>query len=166
MAYQKNHRKRSSSKTIDFLLVLGILGGAAYLAYTHPNEVQSLKSMVGLSKPEAMGANPVSAPSQPAPSSTSDSSSPPAPAPAPTTTQSTNGIANPPLVGQPRPALPAQDHWMWTTTDGKTYREVKIEKIEKDYVTIIHAEGGVRIPISTLPDDVQKALDDYSSQTQ
>jgi len=77
----------------------------------------------------------------------------------------TNGVANPPPIGQPRPVFPAQDHWTWKTTDGKTYQEVKIEKIEKDYVTIFYAEGGVRIPISTLPDDLQKVLDDYSSQT-
>ncbi len=86
----------------------------------------------------------------------------------PATTQPSNDTGNPviPVVGRPRPELPAREHWTWTTTDGKTYNEVKVEKIQGDFVTIIHADGGARLPISTLPDDIQKQLNEYSSQSQ
>ncbi|HEY0258123.1 MAG TPA: hypothetical protein VGC39_11815 [Candidatus Methylacidiphilales bacterium] len=142
------------ARLLDLLLVLAILGGVGYLVYYHPEEIQSLKVMVGLAEPETPNPAAAASPQESLPV-------PPAPSPAPAMAPSTNNANNPPLVGQPRSALPAQDHWTWTTTDGKTYQEVKIEKIEDDYVTIIHADGGARLPISTLPDDVQKKVNDY-----
>jgi hypothetical protein len=69
-------------------------------------------------------------------------------------------------VGKPRPILPAHDHWNWTTTDGKTYQNVTIVRFEGDDVVILHSDGGARLHISTLPDDVQKELNDYTSQSQ
>ena len=158
MSYQRNNRSGTSSKIIDLLLILGIVAGIAYMIYYHPDEVNSLKRMVGLGTPEMPDANRVSTPVQ----QLSLPISPPAPA----TTQSTNEITNPPLIGRPRPALPTQDHWTWKTTDGKTYQDVKIEKLDEDYVTIIHSTGGAHILISTLPDDLQKQLNDYSAQAQ
>ncbi len=54
--------------------------------------------------------------------------------------------------------VPKQDNWTWTTTDGKTYSKVKIVKVEPDSVTILNSDGGARVPISTLPVDIQKQL--------
>jgi thiol-disulfide isomerase/thioredoxin len=57
------------------------------------------------------------------------------------------------------PALtPVQPHWTWTTSTGQTYHEVTIVKIEPDAVTILHAHGGARVPIDTLPPELQKQL--------
>jgi hypothetical protein len=46
----------------------------------------------------------------------------------------------------------------WTTTSGTTYHDVKIVKIEADYVTIQDSDGGAKIDISKLPPDIQKTL--------
>jgi len=167
MSRRRNSGDSDSSGITKFLLTLVILGGLGYLAYTHQEEIksfdyksinlESLKRLVGLGEPETTNPD-----TTPHPQTT-----PPAPAPTTETTPSTNNGANPvPLVGRPRPPLPAHEHWTWTTTDGKTYQEVKVEKIQGDTVTFIHADGGASIPISTLPEDVQKELNYYSSQAQ
>lgn len=44
----------------------------------------------------------------------------------------------------------------WTTTDGKTYKNVKVVKVEDDAVTILDEDGGARVPLSTLSPDLQK----------
>jgi len=80
---------------------------------------------------------------------------PPPPAPAP--------AAPPPPVVTLKPfippsPLPAQPNWTWTATDGKTYKNVVITKVEADCVTIIDDEGGARLYIVTLPPDIQKLL--------
>ena len=54
--------------------------------------------------------------------------------------------------------LPAQAHWTWTTTDGKTYHDVVIKQVDADCVTFLDADGGARVDISTLPVDVQELL--------
>ena len=131
-----------------------------YLVYHHSDEVKPFEKTIGLGAPPPTNSPAASASTQP------PSSSVPASTPEITPSPSTNEVANPPLVGKPRPALPARDHWNWTTTDGKTYQDVKIEKIEGEYVTVLHADGGARILITTLPDDVQKELNYYSAQTQ
>jgi len=43
-----------------------------------------------------------------------------------------------------------------TTTDGKTYRQVEIEKVEPDALRIMHADGAARIPYEKLPEALQK----------
>lgn len=58
----------------------------------------------------------------------------------------------------PPSPLPSQPNWTWTTSDGKTYKNVVITKVEADCVTILHADGGARINIATLPPDIQKQL--------
>lgn len=55
----------------------------------------------------------------------------------------------------PPTEIPAQPNWKWTTSDGKVYENVKVVKIEADCVTILHSHGGGRVPISTLPQDLQ-----------
>ncbi len=50
------------------------------------------------------------------------------------------------------PAL-AED---WQTTDGKTYQEVKVIKVEADAVTILYRDGGARVSLSVLPADLQQ----------
>jgi hypothetical protein len=69
---------------------------------------------------------------------------PPAPVSAP--------VAAPPI--QP----PVQPNWTWTTSDGKTYNNVVVTKVDGDFVTILHSEGGASVQISTLPPDIQVRL--------
>jgi hypothetical protein len=47
----------------------------------------------------------------------------------------------------------------WKTTDGQTYQEVKVLAHDDGYVTIMYADGGARVPLSTLPPDLQKRFD-------
>ncbi len=49
--------------------------------------------------------------------------------------------------------LAAED---WTTTDGKTYKDVKVVSHGDAYVTILDDSGGGRILIATLSPDLQK----------
>jgi hypothetical protein len=63
-----------------------------------------------------------------------------------------------PVAWSPPAAIPAQAHWNWTTSDGKTYQDVRITKVEADCVTILDADGGARISISTLPPGIQQQL--------
>jgi len=58
----------------------------------------------------------------------------------------------------PPAVIPAQPNWTWTTSDGKTYQNVVIEKINSDTVRITHSAGVTQIDISTLPADIQKQL--------
>jgi beta-glucanase (GH16 family) len=44
----------------------------------------------------------------------------------------------------------------WSTTDGKTYRDVKVVKVDDDAVTILDSDGGALVPLATLPPDLQK----------
>jgi hypothetical protein len=44
----------------------------------------------------------------------------------------------------------------WTTTDGKTYKDVMVVKIEADAVTIIDNDGGALVPLATLSPELQK----------
>ena len=44
----------------------------------------------------------------------------------------------------------------WTTTNGKTYRQVTVVKTEDDAVTILDEDGGALVPLSTLPPDLQQ----------
>jgi hypothetical protein len=44
----------------------------------------------------------------------------------------------------------------WTTTTGKTYKNVQVLSHNAAYVTILHQDGGGRIPLSTLGPDLQK----------
>jgi len=44
----------------------------------------------------------------------------------------------------------------WITTDGKTYHDVKVLKIDDDAVTILDSDGGALISLATLPSDLQK----------
>jgi beta-glucanase (GH16 family) len=44
----------------------------------------------------------------------------------------------------------------WTTTDGKTYQDVKVIKTEDDAVTILDADGGALVPLGTLSPELQQ----------
>jgi hypothetical protein len=57
------------------------------------------------------------------------------------------------LLAWPKHALRAED---WTTTEGKTYRDVKVIEAASDAVTILHHDGGALISLSNLPADLQK----------
>lgn len=43
----------------------------------------------------------------------------------------------------------------WTTTDGKSYQDVKVIKVDPDVVTILHRDGGASVPLATLPSYLQ-----------
>jgi len=44
----------------------------------------------------------------------------------------------------------------WTTTDGQTFHHVQVLSHDSAYVTILHEDGGGRIPLSTLGPALQK----------
>ncbi len=44
----------------------------------------------------------------------------------------------------------------WTTTDGKTYQQVTVVKVDDDAVTILDQEGGALVPLAQLPPDLQQ----------
>ncbi|MCE0497927.1 MAG: hypothetical protein LV481_08295 [Methylacidiphilales bacterium] len=44
----------------------------------------------------------------------------------------------------------------WVTTDGKTYHNVLVVKVEDDAVTILYENGGALVPLDKLPPDLQK----------
>jgi hypothetical protein len=44
----------------------------------------------------------------------------------------------------------------WKTTDGKVYQNVTVVKSEPDAVTILHHDGGARVPLANLSPDLQK----------
>jgi hypothetical protein len=50
-------------------------------------------------------------------------------------------------------SLQAED---WKTIDGKIYLQIKVIKVEADAVTIFYRDGGARIPLIMLPEDLQK----------
>jgi hypothetical protein len=47
----------------------------------------------------------------------------------------------------------------WTTTDGTSYKEVKVIRVEDDAITILYRDGGALIPIFKLPPALQKRFD-------
>jgi len=59
--------------------------------------------------------------------------------------------------------LPSQTAWVWTTSDGRTFRNVVVEKVEADRVTIFHDQGSAVIDINLLPDEIQGRLN-YNPQ--
>jgi thiol-disulfide isomerase/thioredoxin len=54
--------------------------------------------------------------------------------------------------------MPAHPHWTWNTSDGNTYQDVVVTKIEPDTVIITHSLGVAHISIDLLPPDIQKQL--------
>ena len=44
----------------------------------------------------------------------------------------------------------------WVTTDGKTYHNVVVVKVEDDAVTILHQNGGALVSLDKLPPELQK----------
>ena len=48
---------------------------------------------------------------------------------------------------------PAED---WTTSDGKTYKQVTVVRVEDDAVTILDEDGGALVPLALLPPDLQQ----------
>ena len=47
----------------------------------------------------------------------------------------------------------------WTTTDGTSYKDVKVIRVEDDAVTILTKDGGALVPIFKLPPALQKRFD-------
>lgn len=44
----------------------------------------------------------------------------------------------------------------WTASNGKTYRDVKVIKVEDDAVTILDSDGGALVPLATLSPALQR----------
>ncbi len=44
----------------------------------------------------------------------------------------------------------------WTTSDGKTYHQVHVVKIDDDAVTILDSDGGALVPLAALPSNLQQ----------
>ena len=57
------------------------------------------------------------------------------------------------VLGLFAPRLWAED---WSTTDGKTYKNVQVLSHNVAYVTILYKDGGGRISLSVLGSDLQK----------
>jgi len=47
----------------------------------------------------------------------------------------------------------------WTTTDGTSYKDVKVIRVEDDAITILYRDGGALVPIFKLPPALQKRFD-------
>jgi hypothetical protein len=57
-------------------------------------------------------------------------------------------------------ALPAfADGENWTTTDGTTYENVRVIRVEDDAITIIYKNGGALVPLFKLPPALQRKFD-------
>jgi hypothetical protein len=92
----------------------------------------------------------------------------PAPPPVIASTPSLSLVPVPTLA--PTPVPTPQQGWVappantiypseWKTTDGKTYKNVQVVKVEPDRVTISYDEGDTcMVPIDTLPLDIKKLL--------
>lgn len=53
----------------------------------------------------------------------------------------------------------------WTTTDGKTYTNVKVIKFDASTVTIVDEDGGATIPLANLNPNLQKQFHDDPATT-
>ena len=141
-----------------FLLVVLIVG-SIYLRVAQPtiwNDVlTALRAPDGsapIATPVPVVAEtppPVSPPAPEVPKVETPPAPAPAPAPAPTPA---------PVVGTASHPFPAQPNWTWSTSNGTIYRDVVIQKIEPDAVTILHHDGGAKIDMANLPPDIQAQL--------
>jgi len=62
-------------------------------------------------------------------------------------------LALPALLFLSLPLATADD---WTTTDGKSYHDVHVVKVDDDAVTILDSDGGALVPLSALPPSLQQ----------
>jgi len=103
-------------------------------------------------------------PTAPAPVAAVPAAKPaPVPAPSPAPAQNSAPVAVNPLPSAVKPwappdLMPSQPNWTWETSDGKTYQNVVVTKIEPEMVSITHSMGVAHISISTLPPEIQKQL--------
>jgi thiol-disulfide isomerase/thioredoxin len=116
-----------------------------------------------LAAPDVNGQT-ASAPTAPSSSPTTlpvPAASPEAPATAatpPTSAPAANPLPDAVKLWAPPDVMPAQPNWTWTTSDGKTYQNVVVTKIEAETVSVTHSMGVAHIPINLLPPDIQKQL--------
>jgi hypothetical protein len=96
----------------------------------------------------------------PAPPAPTAQSVPVASAPTPVAAVTPPPTPAPPPVKAwaPPDVMPAQPNWTWQTSDGQTYQNVVVTKIEPETVTITHSMGVAHISMSLLPPDIQKQL--------
>jgi hypothetical protein len=47
----------------------------------------------------------------------------------------------------------------WTTTDGVSYQDVRVIRVEDDAITILYRNGGALIPLFKLPPALQRKFD-------
>jgi len=155
-------------KHFPLVLIFLVLGGAIYMRFQQPkawnNLLDSLRANVAAETPVPAPEEEAVAvvPKKPAgvvyitPDSTNYLNSghitevaQPTHAPAPPVTS---------RVFVPPSPLPSQSAWTWTTSDGKTYHNVIIEKVEADRVSIFYDQGSAVIETAVLSPDLQRLL--------
>jgi hypothetical protein len=47
----------------------------------------------------------------------------------------------------------------WTTTDGTSYQDVRVIRVEDDAITILYRNGGALVPLFKLPPALQRKFD-------
>lgn len=167
-------------KQLPLILMLLLICAGGYLRVVQPKDwndlLDSLKASGGKSTTGAAGSTETEAEAAPpvpkpsgveyiTPSTTSYLHSShivdvPQP-PQPKQSSDTNQAASTPPVNKvfiPPNPLPSQAAWTWTTPDGKIYKNVIIQKVEADRVTIYHDQGSAVLDIYLLNPDLQKQL--------
>ena len=143
-------------RTTLIIVILLLVALAGYAYKTNPAGCAKLGSdlsadLVAIFQPPPNAAD--STPANPAASAPEAASAPaPAPPPAPVLK------ATPLQAWHPPDVLPAQPNWTWATSDGTTYQNVVVNKIEPEMVSITHSLGVAHVPMATLPPDIQKQL--------
>jgi len=157
-------------KHFPLVLIFLVLGGAIYMRFQQPKDWNKMLDVLRAGDaaetvpvtPEETAAAAATAPKKSSgvvyitPDSTNYLNSghvtevpQPTHAPSP---PATNKVFVPPSP------LPSQSAWTWTTSDGKTYHNVIIEKVDADRVSIFYDQGSAVIDISQLSPDIQRLL--------
>jgi len=137
-------KRKSSCGGCGGLIVLIIIAGA----------VVSVISKNGAPPSQPVASTPAPASAPPTPPSTTEQATP---APAPVTQQPATANTTNQNTPAPTPPTPPED---WTTTDGKTYKNVTVISHDANNVTINSSDGAATFPISHLDKDLQKRIVD------
>ena len=141
-------------RTTLIIVILLLVAVAGYAYKTNPAGCAKLGSdlsadLVAIFQPQPKTSEDTAANTS---ASAPETASAPAPAPPPAPVAKLTPVQ----AWHPPDVLPAQPNWTWTTSDGKTYQNVVVNKVEPDTVNITHSLGVAHVPMSTLPPDIQK----------
>jgi thiol-disulfide isomerase/thioredoxin len=145
------------------LICLAVLLGS-FVAYAYVHDPSGCKKVLNDAYSVIVTISPIPSKSE-AVSPVPPTSTPPeqptlaAPTPAPAPVSAVPAPPPPPTKPwAPPDVMPAQPNWTWTTSDGTTYQNVVVTKINPNTVVIMHSMGVAHIPINLLPSDIQKQL--------